>query len=260
MTVESPRFQARRKTPAITPDNHAEIVEGYLDFIKGFAKRYSHTARQAGLETGDLVSIGVIAFMERLSSFDPSQGFELATFMGDRMKGSFIDEMRDHGSMIKIPRSVLTRLSAVNKAERKLFQKLKRQPTYDEIAEEVGCTVNKLTEVYTARTQLVRSLTIERSGEDGDEESTRDLTDVQDFQKNDIRNPFEQGTRRFAVQQAITKLSDTERYVVVQYYYKGKPLATIGKRLGVTESRVCQIHTKALKRIGDILGKDFESD
>jgi RNA polymerase sigma factor for flagellar operon FliA len=144
-----------------------------------------------------------------------------------------------------VPRSIRSKARGVEKAHTQLEAKLGREPTDQEVAEKLDLKLGELHDVLT-QISLVSVMALEESvgGEDGDQRSLIDT--LADVAGGDPTASLEGQEMRGILSAAINSLTEREKVVVTLYYFEGLTLAEIGEILGVTESRVCQIHTKAV--------------
>ncbi len=221
------------------------LIVHYSPLVKYVAGRVSVGLPQS-IDQADLVSYGIFGLIDAIDKFDLSRNVKFETYAIVRIKGAIIDELR---SIDWVPRSVRTKAKAVEKAFAKLEASLLRTPTDAEVATEMGITQEELQSVFQQLSfvgliALDEMLTV--SGERG--ESTT-LGDTIADKSDGPMQVFEVEETKEALADAINHLADREKIVLTLYYYEGLTLAEIGDVLGVTESRVCQIHSKAVIRL-----------
>ncbi len=230
------------------------LILQYSPLVKYVAGRVS-VGLPATIEHADLVSYGMFGLIDAIEKFDLSKGFKFETYAIARIKGAIIDELR---SIDWIPRSVRAKARDVEKALTTLELRLRRTPTEQELADELSLGIKELRNVLT-QVSLVSVVALDESfsGEDSDRQSLVDT--LQDPKAIDPESSYEDVEMRAILAQSINRMSEREKTVLVLYYFEGMTLAQIGQVLGVTESRVCQMHTKAVlglrakmtERIGD---------
>jgi RNA polymerase sigma factor for flagellar operon FliA len=181
--------------------------------------------------------------MDALEKFDLDRGFKFETYAIPRIRGAIIDELR---AMDWVPRSVRFKAREVEKAQAKLENKLGREPTDEEVAELLGITMEDLHQVNT-QISLVSVMALEETIGGDESGEPRSLMDtLADATSAEPGADLESQEMRAMLAAAIDGLSEREKVVVTLYYFEGLTLAEIGEILGVTESRICQIHTKAV--------------
>src|SRR5581483_5828216 len=205
------------------------------------------TGLPAHVEEGDLVSYGLLGLMNAIERYDPGRDTKFETYAISRIKGSIIDELR---SLDWVPRSVRSRSREIERAIGELEHKLHRAPTDEEIASHIGISdqefADSLTQISRSSVAALDELwTISSSG--GDTVSLIDT--LQDPNADDPSLEMSRTELRDALAGAIGKLPEREKTVITLYYYEELTLREIGEVLGVTESRVSQLHTKAILRL-----------
>ena len=200
----------------------------------------------AHVDEADLVSYGLRGLIGAIERFDPERDIKFETFAMSRIKGAIIDELR---ALDWVPRSVRSRAREIERAIRELEGNYGRAPTDEEIAEKVGITPGELEEslVDISRTSIAALDELWSTSNEGDQVSLLDtLEDPGSVRPADALDETE---TREALAEAISRLPEREKLVVTLYYYEELTLREIGEVLGVTESRVSQLHTKAILRL-----------
>ena len=197
----------------------------------------------ANVEIDDLIQVGMIGLNDALCRFDPAQGVQFETFATQRIRGAMLDELRGSDWMSRGDRRHQRTIEA---AVHKLEQKLGRAPTESEIAAEMGMKLTEYQELLgkVRGTQLV--YLEDMSGDDGDE----DFLDrhMVDADANPLGRLSDRKMRE-ALVAAIENLPQREQYVMSMYYEHDMNLKEIAAVLGVTESRVCQLHSQSIARL-----------
>jgi RNA polymerase sigma factor for flagellar operon FliA len=235
------------------PESRERLILHYAPLVKYVASRVA-TGLPANVDQADLVSYGMFGLIDALQKFEPGRGNKFETYAIPRIKGAIIDELR---AMDWVPRSVRFKQREIEKAMADLESMLKRQPTERELAERLGMSLSELHEVIT-QISFVSVLALDEAvsvGADRGEQVT--LIDTLADRGIDPTSGVESQETRGLLAAAINSLSEREKIVVTLYYFEGLTLAEIGEVLGVTESRVCQIHTKA---VGSLRGQLSEFD
>ena len=218
------------------------LILHYAPLVKYVASRVA-TGLPASVEQADLVSYGMFGLIDALQKFEPGRGNKFETYAIPRIKGAIIDELR---AMDWVPRSIRFKAREIEKAHADLEAMLKRQPTEAEMAERLGISRSELHEVVS-QISFVSVLALDELvsvGADRGEQVS--LIDTLADRGLDPTSGVESQETRGLLAAAINSLSEREKIVVTLYYFEGLTLAEIGEILGVTESRVCQIHTKAV--------------
>ena len=226
-----------------SPAVRERLILHYAPLVKYVASRVA-TGVPATVEQADLVSYGMFGLMDALDKFDLERQIKFETYAIPRIRGAIIDELR---SLDWVPRSVRFKAREVEKAHTLLETKLKRAATEKEVAEQLGMSVSDLHDVVTQISFVSVMALDELVGVGGQKGETVSLLDtLADAGAADPMAGVESSEMRSLLSLAINQLNEREKLVVILYYFEGLTLAEIGEVLGVTESRVCQIHTKAV--------------
>jgi RNA polymerase sigma factor for flagellar operon FliA len=198
------------------------------------------------IDQGDLVSYGIFGLIDAIDKFDLARGITFETYAIARIKGAIIDELR---SIDWVPRSVRAKARAVEKAYATLEHRLLRTPTDAEVAEELNMTDAELQQVFS-QISFVGIVALDEvlGGGSADGQSQTLGESLPDKGEGPVA-AFEVEEMKQVLAGAINRLGEREKIVLTLYYYEGLTLAEIGSVLGVTESRVCQIHTKAVLQL-----------
>jgi RNA polymerase sigma factor for flagellar operon FliA len=210
------------------------------------------------VEEADLISYGLLGLISAIERFEPEREIKFETFAVTRIKGSIIDELR---SLDWVPRSVRTKAREIERANAKLEHELHRAPTDKEMAAELDVTVDdfndSLVRISNSSVVALDELwTVSDSS--GDQVSLLDT--IQDPQAADPATEMDTTEMKDRLADAIARLPEREKLVVALYYYENLTLREIGEVLGVTESRVSQLHTKAVLRLKSRLQGDPLAD
>jgi len=222
------------------------LIVMYAPIVKYVAGRLG-SGLPAHVDEGDLVSYGLLGLISAIERYDPDRDVKFETYAIARIKGSILDELR---ALDWVPRSVRSRARQIERAMSELESKLGRAPSDEEVAKKVGITVEELEDSLTdiSRSSIAaldELWTISGSG--GDQVALIDT--IEDTQGPEPQSAFAQTELRELVADAITSLPEREKLVITLYYYEDLTLREIGEVLGVTESRVSQLHTKAILRL-----------
>ncbi len=223
-------------------EDRNRLVVHYSPLVKYVAGRLS-AGLPNSIEQADLVSYGMFGLIDAINKFEPSRGNKFETYAMSRIRGSIIDELR---SIDWVPRSLRAKARAVEKAYTKLEHELLRTPTDAEVADELGTTEEELQNVFT-QISFFGLVALEETvsvGTDRSESVTLGDT-IPDPGLGPV-GAFEVEETKQILAQTLNRLPEREKIVLTLYYYEGLTLGEIGGILGITESRVCQIHTKAV--------------
>jgi len=222
------------------------LILHYSPLVKYVAGRVS-VGLPATIEQADLVSYGIFGLIDAIEKFDIERQIKFETYAINRIRGAIIDELR---AIDWIPRSVRFKAREVERALGELEGRLLRPPSDAELADELGISLDDLQEMLN-QVNLVSVVALDElmsvGGEKGESVSLVDT--LADTKAADPVLSFESEETRHILAQAINHLPERERLVITLYYYEGLTLAQIGQVLGVTESRVCQMHTKAVLQL-----------
>ena len=228
------------------PGIRDRLILTYAPLVKYVAGRLG-SGLPAHVDEGDLVSYGLLGLIGAIERYEPDRDVKFETYAIARIKGAIIDELR---AMDWVPRSVRSRAREIERAISELEAKLGRAPTDEEIAGKVGITTEELEESLSeiARSSIAaldELWTVSGSG--GDQIALIDT--IEDTEAPDPQSSLSQTEMKEAIADAIARLPEREKLVVTLYYYEELTLREIGEVLGVTESRVSQLHTKAILRL-----------
>jgi RNA polymerase sigma factor for flagellar operon FliA len=222
------------------------LILHYSPLVKYVAGRVG-VGLPPNIEQADLVSYGIFGLIDAIEKFDLERAIKFETYAISRIKGAIIDELR---SIDWIPRSVRYKAREVEKAYAALEAKLHRSPTEAEVADELGIKLEDLHTIFS-QVSFVNVVALDElltaGGEKGDKLSLVDT--LEDTKAEDPVAAFETEETKYLLAKAINTLPEREKIVVTLYYYEGLTLAEIGQVLGVTESRICQMHTKAVLQL-----------
>ncbi|MCJ0872409.1 RNA polymerase sigma factor WhiG [Streptomyces sp. AP-93] len=222
-----------------------QLILHYSPLVKYVAGRVS-VGLPPNVEQADFVSSGVFGLIDAIEKFDIERSIKFETYAITRIRGAMIDELR---ALDWIPRSVRQKARAVERAYATLEAQLRRTPTEHEVAGEMGIGVEDLHAVFS-QLSLANVVALEELlhvGGEGDRLSLMDT--LEDTAADNPVEVAEDRELRRLLARAINTLPEREKTVVTLYYYEGLTLAEIGNVLGVTESRVSQIHTKSVLQL-----------
>jgi RNA polymerase sigma factor for flagellar operon FliA len=222
------------------------LVVAYSPMVKFVAGRLG-AGLPSHVEDADLISYGLVGLIGAIERFEPERGIKFETFAMTRIRGAIIDELR---SLDWVPRSVRSRAREIETAQAKLEHELQRAPTEAELASKLNLTEEELQsallEIANSSVYALDELwTVSDSS--GDQVSLLDT--IADDSAADPQEALASTEVKDLLTEAIGGLPEREQLVVALYYYENLTLREIGEVLGVTESRVSQLHTKAVMRL-----------
>jgi RNA polymerase sigma factor for flagellar operon FliA len=236
----------RRYKAAPTPELRNEIAEHYLQIVRFNAERI-RTKLPVEVDIDDLMSAGTFGLLGAIETFDLSRGIKFETYCSPRIRGAILDELR---SMDWVPRSVRARARDIERTIATLESKLTRAPTDEEIARHLGITEEEFQDslLEISRTSIAALDELWSSSASGGDPIAL-IDTIEDPGAAEPQQAMAHTELREALGEAIARLPEREKLVVTLYYYEELTLREIGEVLGVTESRVSQLHTKAILRL-----------
>ena len=222
-----------------------ELVNIYSRIVKYVAGRMA-IGLPHYVEFNDLISAGLLGLIQAIDNFDPERGIKFETYAIPRIRGSILDELR---SQDWFPRSLRRKAKQIEEAYSRLETRLGRPASDAEVAKEVGVDLEEfdglIGEVSIA---TIMSLDADTSGDESEGSSC--LGDyLADPRTEDVEQVLARREMKDLIGRRINELPEKEQLVLVLYYFEELTLKEIGEILDVTESRVCQIHTKAILRL-----------
>ena len=210
-------------------DARDQLILQFSPLVKFVAGRI-RSGLPAGVDQNDLVSDGVIGLMDAIDKFDPDRGLQFQTYAVSRIRGAIVDGLR---AADWVPRSVREKIRDITAAQTRLEHKLGRVPTDREVAGELSISVRELRKMYSD-TSYTSVVSFEATGpsDDNEPQATTDLPGSDD----DLPEGF---------LSAVRELPERDQIVVALYYWDRLTLAEIGQVLGVSESRISQLHSRA---------------
>ncbi len=227
-------------------ESREKLILNYAPLVKYVAGRVS-SGLPPNIEYADLVSYGIFGLIDAIEKYDPERGIKFETYAVARIKGAIIDELR---SIDWVPRSVRFKARELERAYTTLENELKRLPSDEEVARHMGISVGELNQLLQ-QLSFISLVALDElwnvGGDKGDKVSLVDT--LEDSRVKDPAKAYEVEEMKRILAEAINRLPEREKIVVSLYYYEALTLREIGEVLGVTESRVCQMHTKAILRL-----------
>src|SRR6187551_244841 len=227
-----------------TREQRDQLILHYSPLVKYVAGRVAVGLPQ-NVEQSDLVSYGIFGLIDAIEKFDIDRGYKFETYAIARIKGAILDELR---SIDWVPRSVRAKARAIEKAYGKLESELHRTPTDRELSTELEMSDDQL-QTTLNQISFIGLVALDEMLSGGDRGDSMTLGDTVADTGESPSGAYEVEEMRHILADAINRMPEREKIVLTLYYYEGLTLAEIGQVLGVTESRVCQIHTKAVLQL-----------
>lgn len=225
------------------------LMEHYFPLVKLTAERVFAKLPQ-NVELDDLVSAGVFGLKDAIEGFDLSRGVKFETYCTTRIRGAILDELR---AFDWVPRLVRTKAHKLDAALRKLEIELGRGPTDQETAKLLGLTYNEFDAlVKEASAVTMSSLSEKFNAEEDDAKQLRKIDILEDKRQD---KPIESAQRKDFLTRVVGLLGKKEKEILLLYYFEDMTMREIGMTLDLSESRVCQLHTRIMDRLRTQLGK-----
>lgn len=231
-------------------DEREDMIIKYIPYVKYIASRIV-IGKPPGVEYEDLISFGIIGLIDAIEKFDVSKGLKFETYATLRIKGAIIDELR---KMSWIPKSAFSKLTALNQKREELEVKLNREPSDEELSKGMGIPLNEVRNIETF-TNYVSVVSLDEVFFKNDEDDINLKNIVEDETSPQPEKVIEENEKRAMLVKAIDMLSEKDKTVLNLYYYEKLTLKEIGKILNISESRVSQLHSRALIRLRENMKK-----
>jgi RNA polymerase sigma factor for flagellar operon FliA len=237
----APGFRSRRGDKRVEGLTRAELVRKYEPKVKFIASRLASQLPES-VEIDDLVSVGFIGLMDAADKFKESRGVKFSTYAEFRIRGAILDELRNQDWL---PHCARSKAKEIDHTYGKLEQETGRRPTESEVSARLGLRRERFQKIK----DRVASFTVVHC-EDPDELEQR--TEAPGEESNPFNTVLRKNVSDF-LSELFKTLADEERVVLSCYYFRGLNLREIAEILSVTESRVSQIHTKAIFNLKQLL-------
>ncbi len=225
-----------------------KIINDNLPFIKYTAYRLAHRLPPQ-LAVNDLISVGIVGLLDALQRYMEGR-VKLNTFVEYRIKGAMLDELRSQDWM---PRSLKTKIGQIRKAHRELEQDLGRMPYEEEIAERLEITLDEYYRTVQSASNAV-VFSFEDFRDTISEEGDMDITEcIPDRSAKTPLEVLEENSAKEALAHLIERLPQKEKIILSLYYWDELTMKEIGKVMGLTEGRVCQLHNQAMIRLKSLM-------
>lgn len=254
--TETAKLKAYKQSAqaAMTLDERNAMVEEYLPLVKYIASRIAGRL-PSHIEMDDLVNSGIIGLIDAIDKFDPSRKIKFKTYAEFRVKGSILDELR---ALDWVPRSTRQKASRIEKAFSELEGKLGRVASDHEMMEHLGVSEEEYHQMLVDA-RGISLISLDEIRTDSDDNYERNLLEfLADPNTVDPAEAMNLDQIYRIVAESIDALPEKERLVISLYYYDELTMKEIGEVLEITESRVSQIHTKAILRLRGRLQKTVE--
>ncbi len=242
--MEAQLREARERHGEVPGDLKEKIVLEHTPLIRYIVNRIA-VRLPAHIDLDDLTNTGVIGLMDAIDKYDPEKNCKFKTYAEFRIKGAILDQLR---SLDWVPRSVRQKSRRLEQAYAEVEQRLGRAATEHEVADALGIDM----EEFHLLLNQVRGISIINLDELRANAEADQPINGEVFEDVKAENPFtslRSREMRESIGECIGQLPEKERLVISLYYYEDLNMKEIGGVLGITESRVCQIHTKATARL-----------
>ncbi len=224
------------------------LMERYLPLVRYNAERVWAKLPE-GVDLNDLMSAGVFGLMDAIEAFDMDRGVKFETYCVPRIRGAMLDELR---TMDWVPRLVRSKASKMEAARKLVEARVGRPPTDAEIAAQMGLSIHEF-ERLKCEASAVNLVSLDKKWYETD--SYKDVREVDVVQDGKGEDPTD-GIQKLDVMKLVTKgLNRNERLIIILYYYEELTMKEIGNTLGLSESRVSQMHSSIVARLKEQLGR-----
>lgn len=231
-------------------DEREEMILKYIPYVKYIASRLV-SGKPPGVEYEDLISFGILGLIDAIEKFDPSKGLKFETYATLRIKGSIIDELR---KMSWIPKSAFSKLSTLNKAREDFEIQFNREPTQNELADSMGIKIDELRTIENF-INYISIVSLDDVFFKSNEEDLKFKSIIEDENSPQPDMILENNEKLIILKKALEMLPEKDKIVLNLYYYEKFTLKEIGKILDVSESRVSQLHSRAIVRLRENMKK-----
>ena len=252
LTAPAPAAEAGEPPEPFDRENREQIIKDYVPLVKFVAHRIS-SRLPSHVELDDLIHSGILGLMDAIEKFEPARNIKFKTYAELRIKGAILDGLRD---LDWVPRSLRRKKKDIEGAYHLLEQQMGRAATDEEVAVHLGIPLDELHRNLDELKGVTLGTFVE-VGEDGEGESI--ISFVPDPDAEDPHHLFQAAELKDILRVAMEVLPRKEKFVVQLYYFDELTMKEIGTLLNITESRVSQLHTKAMLRLrGKLLEQRIE--
>jgi RNA polymerase sigma factor for flagellar operon FliA len=230
------------------PVARTQLLDRYLGLVHHSAHELARRISR-DVEIDDLIGAGTLGLVQALEGFDPGRGLAFSTYAMPRIRGAMLDELRARDWM---PRSIRMRSRQLQGARAQLQHRLGRQPSHEEVAQVLQIDLDtywRWQEEVDGRVLLQ----LDAGSDDGEDRSPRLSETIADAMAGDPGDAIDDEETVARLREAFTRLSGRDRLVLTLYYYEQLNLRQIGEVMHVSESRISQIRTRALKRLRELV-------
>lgn len=235
------------------PDMRKRLLNRYLPLVRNVAGRMAINFPRS-VELCDLVNTGVIGLIEAFHNFDPDRGVKFETYAVPRIRGAILDELR---SLDWVPRSTRARAREIERALLEFENMEGRPPSDSELAEQLSITVEELHYSLEDVSKTALLSLDELIFREEDNRQVPRIETVEDENANTTLKKLERNELQAFLVSAIDRLTEQEKLVIALYYYEELTLKEIGEVMKISESRVSQIHTKAVLKLRGMVRERF---
>ena len=215
------------------------LIEEYLAVVKYVAERI-YSKLPPNFEIDDLFSWGIFGLMDAIEGFDLERGVKFETYCASRIRGAILDELR---SLDWVPRIIRSKMSKLDAAWKELEVQLGRMPSEGEVAEKLGMTLKEFDETVREASAITVVSLSDKWEEQEENKALRKLDMIEDKK---AMNPISVISKKEVVNLVTRGLSRKERLIIILYYFEELTMREIGLALDLSESRVCQLHSRIM--------------
>ncbi len=235
------------------PEIREQLLSQYLPLVRNVASRMA-IGFPKSVEVGDLINTGVIGLIEAFRNFDPERGVKFETYAVPRIRGAILDELR---SLDWVPRSTRARAREIERALVRLEAELGRAPNDTELASALNYDLADLYKALDDSNSTVLLSLDEMIYREDDNRQVPRVETIQTESRESVLTDLEKQELRAYLTIAISNLTEQEKLVIALYYYEELTLKEIGEVMTISESRVSQIHTKAVLKLRGMVREKF---
>jgi len=230
-------------------DVRGEVLKKFIPLVKYIASRVI-IGKGKYIEYEDLISYGMIGLMDAFNKFDSSKGMKFSSYASIRIKGSMIDELRKNSPISK---GAMDKLNRYNLAVEDLQKLLSKEPSTEEIANSLGISISEVGEIE-GYINYISVMSLENLIYTEDDDMPL-IGSVEDKMSPSPERSLEEKEQLEYLTKALDLINEKDKTVLTLYYYEGLTLKQIGSILEVSESRICQLHSRAIMRLKKELQK-----
>ena len=227
------------------------LIVQYIYLIRYVVGRVKVTL-PATISVEDIAGYGVEGLINAIERYSPQKNTRFETYALIRIRGSIIDRIRAQDFL---PRSVRKKIKDIKNAQESLKQELGRMPTTSEVAQYLDMEPEKVNQILAEDTTMT-SIYDKRGNTD---DSVEIIDTIQDTNKLNPQEQAEEKNVKQELEKALKRLPERERTIMVLYYQENMTLKEIGETIGMSESRVCQLHAQSIMKLKNILSENRTS-